>query len=86
MTTNTKYTGKDNYGKQKSDFINKLSEMDNHKLFETCKEYIWLSAYASNNLRSDYHWKCDACYDESEKRKTDIYSNAHKAVTREAGY
>lgn len=43
-------------------------------------EMIWLSAYASNNPRSDYHWQCDACYDECKKRgKEDIYNRAHKA-------
>ena len=29
---------------------------------------MWLSAYAANNPRSDYHWQCDACYDEAIRR------------------
>ena len=30
---------------------------------EETERMIWLSAFANNNPRSDYHWRCDACYD-----------------------
>jgi len=47
------------------------------------KKYIWLSAFANNNHRSDYHWQCDATYDEWKRRKgnTDMYGKAHKEVS-----
>lgn len=78
----SKYTGKDNYGNPKSDFLNKLSEMDDAELFNKTKDMIWFSAFASNNPHSDYHWQCDACYDECDKRgKLDIYRNAHKYIS-----
>jgi hypothetical protein len=76
----TTYTGNDNYGKPKQQYLDKLAAQDEKELYESCKQMIWLSAYASNNLRSDYHWQCDACYDECKKRgKEDIYNRAHKA-------
>ena len=31
-------------------------------------QYIWLSAYASNNPTSDYHWMASACYYEAQRR------------------
>lgn len=74
-----KYAGKDNYGKSKQEYFDRLAAQNDKELFESCKQMIWLSAYASNNPRSDYHWQCDACYDECEKRgKQDIYNRAHK--------
>jgi hypothetical protein len=65
----TKYSGNDNYKRPKADYLAKLTAMDNKKLFEETKSMIWLSAYAHNNIRSDYHWQCDACYDEWIKRE-----------------
>ena len=77
-----KYTGKDNFGNPKQLYIVKLSAQNDEELFESCKQMIWLSAYSSNNPRSDYHWQCDACYDECAKRdKKDIYDRAHKYNT-----
>ena len=80
--TDEKYTGNDNYGIPKSVYLLKLQEMDDDLLREDCERYIWLSAYADNNPRSDYHWQCDACYDEAKRRdRVDIYDTAHKAVS-----
>lgn len=77
-----KYDGKDNHGKPKSDFLQKLVNSTDEQLKDECERYIWLSAYASNNYRSDYHFMCDACYDECKRRnKSDIYNNAHKYVS-----
>ena len=74
-----KCDGKDNYGKPKSDYLTKLAEMDDASLFEEMKSKIWLSAYAANNPRSDYHWQCDACYDEGQRRKKpELYERAHR--------
>ena len=56
-------------------------------LAKECNDKIWLSAYASNNSASCYHWQCDACYDECDRRgkvKT-IYSREHAKLMREAG-
>lgn len=40
---------------------------------------IWLSAYANNNPRSDYHWQADACYDEAARRgKPELYVQAYE--------
>ena len=76
------YEGNDNYGRPKQNYIDELVGMDDKKLRDACEDMIWLSAYASNNPRSDYHWMCDACYDECSRRvKTQIYSMAHKSVS-----
>ena len=81
-----RYTGKDNYGKLKSLFLDKLKALSDEELRGKCEEFIWLSAYANNNPRSDYHWQCDACYDEATRRgNPDIYSNAYEAVSQGVG-
>lgn len=73
------YTGNDNYGKPKSEYLNKLANMNNTALLEECETRIWLSAYANNNPRSDYHWQADVCYDECKRRnKLEIYQKAYK--------
>ena len=77
-----KYDGKDNYGKPKSDYLDLLKTMDDKELRDACEQMIWLSAYADNNPRSDYHWQCDACYDECSRRgKVSIYEQSHKYVS-----
>ena len=70
--------------KPKSEFLDKIAEMDDKELYEKTKEMIWLSAYAANNPRSDYHWQCDACYDEWMHRgKGQKYQQAWEYVARE---
>ena len=66
----------DNYGKPKSDYIDGLASMSDDDLRKACNKMIWLSAYANNNPRSDFHWKCDACYAECDKRG--IYAEEHR--------
>lgn len=74
--------GKDNYGKPKQVFADMLAKTDDSEFLEIAEEYIWLSAYASNNPRSDYHWKCDACYAEAKRRgKPELYDRAHKMAS-----
>ncbi|RNB59468.1 hypothetical protein EDM57_04825 [Brevibacillus gelatini] len=75
------YEGKDNYGRPKSEYLEKLSNMDYESLLKETEDKIWLSAYAANNPRSDYHWQVDACYDEWSKRG-DVkgYEKAYKNV------
>lgn|SRR5690348_5399734 len=75
------YEGNDNYGHRKTDYLQKLVDMNDEELYNECKHTIWLSAYASNNRKSDYHWWADACSDECTRRKKyEIYINAYKAA------
>ena len=82
-TVSTKYSGLDNYGKPKQEFLDTLASIDDKELGKKCDLYIWLSAYAANNPRSDYHWRCDACYDETARRgKVEIYELAYNNLAR----
>jgi hypothetical protein len=81
-----KYIGKDNYGNPKSEYLKKIVNYDFEHLFAETKDRIWLSAYANNNPRSDYHWQCDACYDEWVMREgtgAKSYDKAYKEVVAE---
>ena len=74
----------DNYGQPRSEYIAKLAAMNDPDLSAECGQMIWLSAYAANNPRSDYHWQCDATYDECRRRKKPkIYTQAHERIARE---
>ena len=76
-----KYEGKDNQGEPKTDYLQKLVNMSDDELRRETTQKIWLSAYATNNLRSDYHWHCDACYDECKRRsRLDIYEKAYESA------
>ena len=78
-----KYEGNCNYGKPKSNYLSLLVQMSDDQLFEECKSKIWLSAFANNNHRSDYHWHCDASYEECHRReKGEIYTKAHAYVSK----
>ena len=60
--------------------------MSDKKLLEETEKKIWLSAYANNNRRSDFHWHVDACYDEWERRgKPEMYVKAYDAARESAG-
>ena len=68
-----------NDGTTKEEWREKLSAMTDAELYQHCERYIWLSAYASNNPRSNYHFLCDAGYAECKKRgKLGIYERAHR--------
>lgn len=70
--------------KLRQEWNEKIAAMTEAELFLACKEYIWLSAYANNNPRSNFHWKCDATYDECKRRnKSEIYSKAHTEVSKQ---
>jgi len=74
--------GKDNYGNPKQDYADKLVAMDETAFLRAAEQAIWLSAYASNNPRSDYHWQADACYADAVRReKPELYSQAHVAAS-----
>ncbi len=81
-----KFAGNDNYGKPKQAYVDKVAALDDEKLHEETKKFVWLSAYAANNPRSDYHWMVDACYYEWLRRENpDGYSAAYDAVVKENG-
>jgi len=80
-----KYTGLDNYQKPKAQYIAKIFGMNKEALKRETEHMIWLSAYASNNPRSDYHWMCDACYDACSNFEG-LYEVAYKSVTKSLGY
>lgn len=68
---------------QQATYQDKLHKMNDEELFKECEMKIWLSAYAANNPRSNYHWQCDATYKECQRRnKPDIYSRAHQEAKR----
>lgn len=77
------FAGKDNYGKPRSEYLTNLMSMSDEKLFDETKHKIWLSAYANNNPRSDYHWHAQACYNEWVHRgKEGRYSVAFEAAQK----
>lgn len=81
-----KYAGVDNDGVPKSEYLERLAAMSESKLADECQVQIFLSAWAHNNPRSDYHWHADACWDECKRRgKPEIYDAAYKAACAEAG-
>lgn len=75
-----KYTGKDNYGRPKADYLAKIAEMDDKALYNECYSMIYQSALCNNNPRADWHWMVDACYDEANKRDdgASIYVKAYE--------
>ena len=75
--------GKDNYGHPRQAFADKLAAASDEAYLSIAEERIWLSAFADNNPRSDYHWQADACYDEAQRRgKPALYEKAYQNVLR----
>lgn len=77
-----RYAGNDNQGKPKKEYLEKLRSMDLVKLKSETEDKIWLSGYAANNPRSDYHWHVDACYDVIKEKTGDtkIYKECYENV------
>ena len=70
----------------KSAWQEKLAAMTDEELFKHCEKHIWLSAYAANNPRSDYHFLCDAGYGECARRgNPEIYDKAHEQASGSVG-
>lgn len=70
--------GKDNNGKPRQSYANRLMGADDTEFVRVAEQAIWLSAYANNNPRSDYHWMADACYSEATRRgKPELYQQAY---------
>lgn len=80
----TDYSGNDNYGRPKADYLAKIAAMTDAELQNETEGKIYMSAFCSNNPRADWHWMVDACYDECKKREDkDIYKRAYRAITSE---
>lgn len=77
----------DNYRKPRQNYADRLFAMDDAAFQKEAEQAIWLSAYASNNHRSDYHWHAETCHAEAQRRgKPEIYTRAHqKAVALAEG-
>lgn len=74
--------GKDNYGKPRQLLADRLAEMNDEQFLSEAEKRIWLSAYANNNPRSDYHWQADLCYSEAQRRKRpELYERAWKRAS-----
>lgn len=72
------FSGNDNGGKPKQLYLDGLVAMSDDALLAECSIKIWLSSFAANNLRSDYHWHVDALYAECERRgKLEIYRKGY---------
>lgn len=79
-----KYAGNDNYGRLRQDYILSLTTMTPEELFNETKDKMWLSAYANNNPKSDYHWQHEGCYDEWVRRgNREEYGRAFKEVYKQ---
>jgi len=76
-----KYAGLDNYGKPKVEYVTKISALTDDALFKETTKLIWLSAYVSNNRRSDFHWQVDCVYDEwCFRNAVEQYAKAYDEV------
>lgn len=92
MTQQTKETpasvvlvGRDNRGEPRQKFADEIAVMSDDTFFNVTERKIWLSAFANNNPRSDYHWQADACYDEAARRgKPDLYKQAWEKASGRA--
>lgn len=80
-----RWAGNDNQRKPRIAYFDKVAKLDNAALEKETKQKIWLSAYANNNPRSDYHWHVDILYDECEKRDKGMYQRAFDAAKKSAG-
>lgn len=77
--------GTDNYGKPKQVFADKLAALTDEDFVDLAEKRIWLSAFANNNPRSDYHWQADACYLEARRREQpELYEQAWEQASRSA--
>lgn len=87
ITDRLEIAGKDNHGQPRQNFADRIAAMDDETFVREVEQYVWLSAYADNNPRSDYHWMCDATYDEAKRRgNPDLYQRGwNRAAGKEEG-
>lgn len=76
--------GKDNFGKPCQEYADKIMAMTDEQLSRETESKIWLSAYANNNPRSDYHWHSDVCYAVCKHRDSTggMYQRAYDVVAK----
>lgn len=68
---------RDNRFRPRSIFTDEIAGLSDEGFVKRAETIIWLSAFANNNPRSDYHWQADACHDEATRRgKPELYSQA----------
>lgn len=78
--------GKDNYGRPRTEYRDKIVNMTEKEYIKEAEMKIWLSAFAGNNPRSDYHWHVDVLFEESQRRgKTELYNEAFEKAKRSCG-
>jgi hypothetical protein len=83
LSDDQEFSGNDNYGKPRYHYLVKLWWMSDAALLKETEQVIWLSAFAGNNPRSDYHWHVSACYREWDRRgKEDQYTVAFNAASK----
>jgi hypothetical protein len=81
-----RYVGNDNYGRPKSDYLAKIAKKDDKALEDEAEQMIWMSAFANNNPKSDYHWMVDAIWDECQTRKDKgIYQRGYDRARASCG-
>lgn len=80
-----KFAGFDNQKKPRLDYVKKVFGMTKDQLFKETEQKIWLSAYANNNLRSDYHWHVDACFIACGLHSPGMYQEAYDAAKASCG-
>ena len=77
--------GRDNYGRPRQAFADQIAALSDEEVVKLTEQKIWLSAFANNNPRSDYHWQADACYSEAKRRgKPELYQSAWEQAVRSA--
>jgi len=78
-------SGRSNYDRPTQEFADKIAAMDDEAFVKETEQYVWLSAFASNNPTSDYHWMASACYYEAQRRgDPELYNRAWRRAASQA--
>lgn len=78
---------RDNSGKPTAEYVDRIVALSDDDLVHEASDKCWLSAFAANNPRSDYHWQTDALYAEAARRgKPWLYQRGWNSAYRLAGY
>lgn len=71
-------SGRNNAGSPVQHFADSIAASDDEQFVQTASDVIYMSAHASNNATSDFHWQADACYYEARRReKPELYQAAY---------
>lgn len=78
--------GKCNYNKPRQAFADTIAGLNDADFVKRAETTIWLSVFANNNRRSDYHWQADVCSDEATRRgKPELYTQAYDQAVATCG-